>query len=426
VQDWLAIRVADTVGLIGGALESQPAAAVLDVARSTAGAAPLLFTDATVMPSYAALSHGTLAHIYDYDDTYPESVVHPSSVVLPAALAAGHAADGETVAVAMLAGYEFLARAGAAAGRRLHARGFQATGVLGPLGAALVASLSTGVDERSTVWAMGLSGSMSGSLLEFLSDGTWSKRMHPGWAAHAGINAVELARRGFTGPATILEGDNGLFRAFTEVLPENLDSHFDDLGDRWACLSLQTKLFPCAHVIHPYLEVLLDWIAAPGNDAADIASITCRVAPWAVPIVAEPLARKRSPATEYEARTSLPFALALAVVDGVIAASSFADAALTDAAVLDAAARVSYVEDPTLERDFPAKLLIQTTVGGSVELSSRAAQTADDASRIREKFEANLRDVGGAGGRQRIWDAAVGFARTSPSELASACLDAVS
>lgn len=425
LRAWLGVRVADTVGLIGAARGSRPAHAVLEVARTAPGTAPLLFERATVMPAYAALAHGTLAHVYDYDDTYPESVVHPSSVVVPAALATGSDADPECVVLAMLAGYEFLARAGAVGGRRFHARGFHATGVLGPPAAALVAGMAAGADRTTLSHAMGLAGSMSGGLLEFLSDGSWSKRMHSGWAAHSGVSALHLAAGGFTGPATVLEGEQGLFRAFIDAPAAQVEHEFADLGSRWACLSLKTKLYPFAHVIHPYLELLLAALTQHAVDAADIASITCHVAPWAVPIVAEPLDRKRAPATEYEARASLPFALGLAVVDGVISPVGVADDAQWRPDVLDAAAKVSYVADRSLDTDFPARLVIMTRTGEAIELASSVADLAAEGTpRVRKKFETNLAGMTSSAGRQRIWDAAVGLADTGPAHLAATCLEA--
>jgi 2-methylcitrate dehydratase PrpD len=340
---------------------------------------------------------------------------------VPAAVAAGSEGSGEAAAIGMLAGYEFLARSGAAAGRGFHRRGFHATGVLGPVAAALVAGIVTGADDQVIVNAMGLAGSMSSGLLEFLADATWSKRLHPGWAAHGGLVAVQLAAAGFTGPASVLEGKDGVFAAFLDQPPAALDEQLSDLGERWACLSLETKLYPCAHVIHPYLDLLLTFGADQRLDPHSITGITCQVAPWAVPIVAEPLAQKRAPRNEYEARASLPFALAVAVIDGSFEASSLGDEALDRPEVLAVAAKIDIVENGALDKQFPARLEIRFSNGDIASLHSATLRAGDEDARLREKFDRNLGPLADHEGRRRIWDAATGLADGTTAELAATC-----
>jgi 2-methylcitrate dehydratase PrpD len=421
VREWLGLRVADHLGLIAGARSSQPGRAVLEVCRRVPGDVPLLFEETGVTASMAALAHGTLAHVFDYDDTYPDSVIHPSSVVIPAALAAGAKADGPEVMTAMLVGYEFLARCGTAVGRRLHARGFHATAVLGPLAAALVACKAMGAGQEVTVKAMGLAGSMSGGLLEFLADGSWSKRMHPGWAAHGGLLAAELAAAGFTGPASIVEGRNGIFRAFLDDPQPSLAYQFTDLGSRWSCLGLQWKRYPCAHVIHPYLDLAL-LLRARHLEAAQIQSVCCDVAPWCVPIVLEPMREKRAPENEYQARASLPYALAAALTDGSVGPAAFEDYALQRADVLRLAAAVDYREDESLSTSFQARLAIRLSSGELLEADAASLPPhGDGLSMLRDKFDANIGAVVPGFGSGDLWHAATALADTGPAELARLC-----
>jgi 2-methylcitrate dehydratase PrpD len=427
LREWLGLRVADSIGLIAVARGSEPGRAVLDVCRPVPGDVPLLFEQTEVSASMAALAHGTLVHALDYDDTYPDSVIHPSSVVVPAALAAGVKADGRQVMLAMLAGYEFLARCGAVVGRRLHARGFHATAVLGPLAAALVASTVSGRGELAALRAMGLAGSMSGGLLEFLADGSWSKRMHPGWAAHGGLLAAELAAAGFSGPASILEGRNGIFRSFLDDPdPEPaLAEAFADLGDRWSCVNLQFKRYPCAHVIHPYLDLALFLLRAHHVDAAQITSVRCDVAPWCVPIVLEPIESKRAPSGEYQARASLPYALATALADGSVGPATFEDDALRRAEVLRLAAAVDYREDESLSASFQARLSLRLSSGEVLEADTGDLPSRDEPSLLRAKFDANL-GIGAPGcAADDLWAAATSLAETGPAELARLCSPAV-
>lgn len=421
LREWLGLRVADSIGLIAIARGSEPGRAVLDVCRPVPGDVPLLFEETEVSASMAALAHGTLVHAFDYDDTYPDSIIHPSSVVVPTALAAGSKASREQVMLAMLAGYEFLARCGAAVGRRLHARGFHATAVLGPLAAALVASIVAGRGELVATRAMGLAGSMSGGLLEFLADGSWSKRMHPGWAAHGGLLAAELAAAGFSGPASILEGRNGIFRAFLDDPEPALAEVFADLGERWSCVGLQFKRYPCAHVIHPYLDLALFILRAHHVDAAQIVSVRCDVAPWCVPIVLEPIEAKRAPVGEYQARASLPYALATALTDGSVGPATFEDDALGRPEVLRLAAAVGYREDESLSASFQARLALRLSSGEVLEADTGDLPPRDEPSLLRAKFDANL-SIGAPGcPADDLWAATTSLADAGPAELVHLC-----
>ena len=395
VRDRVALRVADAVGLVAAAWSTPPGVAVRALAQELAGAgeARLLFDPTPLHPASAALAHGTLVHALDYDDTFPTSVIHPMGVLLPTALAVT-APDraGADVITAIAAGDEFLARLGAAAGRGLHARGFQATSVFGPLAAALVAGTLRGREPAVVASAMGLAGSMSGGLLEFLSDGSWSKRLHPGWAAHGGIVADGLAARDFPGPASVVEGRHGLFAAFLDQ-PVGADVTAD-LGRRWLSSEAQVKLYPCAHVLHPFIDMAADLRARV--DPARIERVVCEVAPWYVPIVCEPVAEKVAPASEYQARASLPIAVALALTDPRVGVASFEADSTGRAAVRALARRVEYVADPALDGGFGARMHVVVDgrrVDGTMPV-------VDEVAGVRRKFDDNT------GGAAALWNAA--------------------
>ena len=208
------LRILDTVGLVAAAADTAPARAVLDLVATQGGGeeATLIGKSRRLPASTAALAHATLAHCRDFDDTFADSVVHPGSIVVSTALAVGEAegVDGAAMLAAIAVGYEVAARLGAAAGRKFHRRGFHATGIVGPLAAAAVAGRLYRLSGQRIAEAMGLAGSMSGGLMEFLADGAWSKWLHTGWSAHGGIVAAQLAGRGFRGPETVLDGRYGL------------------------------------------------------------------------------------------------------------------------------------------------------------------------------------------------------------------------
>jgi 2-methylcitrate dehydratase PrpD len=370
VQERVRLWLLDSLGLMLAGSTFPPGRAVLEVVRRQGGApeATLVGGGERIPAAWAALAHGTLAHSLDFDDTLPASVVHPGSLVIPTALAVGEAAgaDGAALGAAIAAGYEIAARLGAAAGRAFHARGFHASGVVGPLVAAAVAGKLYGLSPRATAEAMGLAGSMAGGLLEFLQDGSWSKRLHPGWAGHGGVVAAQLAGAGFPGPVSVLEGRHGLYAAFLGSGVADPSRVLDGLGTEWRGREAHAKLYPCAHVIHPFLDVARALREQHGLRAEEIESVVCHVAGWQIPIVGEPREEKVAPRTEYQARASLPFALAAMLVDGRVDLDTFAAMGETidREDVLALAARITHRERPATGSDAAG-------FGGGLELTTR-------------------------------------------------------
>jgi 2-methylcitrate dehydratase PrpD len=249
-----------------------------------------------------------------------------------------------------VAGYETITRIGMAASGAFHDRGWHATAVCGPFAAALAAGRCAGLDAAKLTAALGIAGSCASGVMEFLEDGSAVKRLHPGWAGHAGAVAATLAGGGFTGPATIFEGRFGFYSTLVGKAPD-LDP-FETLGRRWETLAVAFKPYPCCHLSHAYLDGALELRSTHAIDAAAIEAIECGVPAGEVPIICEPAAGKRRPRTTYEAQFSLPFSVAAAFVDGRVGIDTFSASRLADARILALAARVGY----TIDRDsrFPA------------------------------------------------------------------------
>ena len=348
VRDSVALRVLDTLGCALAASNAGWAGPLLapvnawgQGGRSTvAGRAP------RVAAPMAALANGTLAHGLDFDDTHAPSVTHASAVVLPTVLALGEAAalDGRTVVTAAVAGYEAIARLGMAAPGAFHDRGWHATAVCGAFAATLAAAKCDGLDTARTTAALGLAGSFASGVLEFLEDGSWAKRVHPGWAAHSGVTAAALARGGFTGPASVLDGRFGFYRTFLGVEPDA--TPFATLGRQWETLRVGFKPYPCCHLNHAYLDCALELRRAHGLEAAHVEAVECLVPPGEVPIVCEPRAAKLRPRTAYDAQFSLPWSVAASLVDGRVGLETYAPARLGDPRVLELADRVTHAVDP--------------------------------------------------------------------------------
>lgn len=409
-RDQIGLHLADAVGLVAAAWSTEPGAIARDIAADLGGSgSDLLFDRGGLHSAASALAHGTLIHTLDYDDTLPESVIHPMSVLAPVVWAASDdRTSGAEILTALAAGGELLARLGAEAGRGLHTRGFQATSIFGPLAAALVVGVLRKRSPQSIAAAMGLAGSMSGGLLEFLSDGTWSKRLHPGWAAHGGVIADMHAARGFPGPASVVEGRHGLFSSFLsrDVQEENV---LGGLGEVWFSRHVELKFYPCAHVLHPFIAMAADLSTRSG--AIDlIDEVVCGVAPWYVPIVCEPRAEKLDPTSEYQARTSLPLAVSLALIDGDIGGSSFDLDSVRRPNVRALAERVTVVEDPELDEGFGARIQVRLHNGTLID-GDPSLQT-DVPRRAKDKF---MSGFGGATDStaevEHLWDAVRDFDR---------------
>jgi len=317
----------------------------------------------------AVLANGTLAHGLDFDDTHAASVTHASAVVLPTVLAVGEAdgLDGRALIVAAVAGYEAIARIGMAAPGAFHARGWHASSVCGAFAAALAAGVCERLDPARLTAALGIAGSFASGVMEFLEDGSWVKRLHPGWAGQAGATAAALAGAGFSGPATILEGRFGLYRTFIDGAPD--PRPFDTLGTTWETLAIGFKPYPCCHYLHAFLDCALALREAHGITTGDIQSIECLVPPSGVPIVCEPRPAKLRPRTPYDAQFSLPFSVAAAFVDGRVDLDTYAAERLGDERVLALAERVACRahRDPAMPPGFPGGVSVQLRDGRRVE-----------------------------------------------------------
>lgn len=308
----------------------------------------------------AALHNGLLMHGLEFDDTHIAGVVHGAPVVLPAVIAYAEqaACSGAAALRAICVGWEVLARIGSAMRGELQQHGFQATSVAGPLAAAAAVAYLSGLDVRRTTCALGIAGSQSSGVFEFLSQGATSKALHGGWAALAGLVAASLAADGMTGPTSILEGRNGLFLAFgrSSTLAVRMEEAFADLGTRWAVSESRPKTAPCCHYIQAFIEAL-DAILNNGVDARDIQSIQCAVDPRQAQLICEPWQDKLLPATGYAAKWSLPFCLAARAILGQVNVDVFENSFPPD--VLAFAQRIDWVAQ---EDGFPDRYSGRVTV----------------------------------------------------------------
>jgi 2-methylcitrate dehydratase PrpD len=369
VVDSVRLRLLDTLGLALAGSHADLAPSMLGLVAGEQGACTVLGTSHRAPAPLAILINGAFAHGLDFDDTHAGSITHASAVVLPTALALAEAQrlDGRALIVAAVAGYESITRLGMAAAGAFHDRGWHATAVCGPFAAALVAGRCAGLDRSQLAASLGIAGSCASGVMEFLEDGSWVKRLHPGWAGHAGAVAATLAHGGFTGPATILEGRFGFYATFVGKAPDA--TPFETLGKEWETLAVAFKPYPCCHYNHAFLDCALELRAAHGIRPEAIDSIECRVPAGEVPITCEPTESKARPRTAYDAQFSLPFSVAAAFVDGQVGIGTYTSERLTDDRILEVAARVRHVvdADAPFPRSFPGWVRVRLIDGRTVE-----------------------------------------------------------
>ncbi|MPZ55996.1 MAG: MmgE/PrpD family protein [Rhizobiales bacterium] len=295
----------------------------------------------------AAFVNGTAAHGEDFDDTFEGGPVHAGAVIVPAVLAACecHGRDGAAALTGIAVGVEVMCRLSLVLPKAVHKAGFHPTAVFGAMGAAAGVGATLGLGERQLVDALGNAGSMASGIIEYLAEGAWTKRLHPGWAAQSGYRAALVGRAGFTGPRTVFEGVHGLFHGFARTTEGDYVALTGDFGARWVTETLAFKPYPCGTMTHPYIDCAKR-LFARGIAPEDVSEIVCEVGEGTVHRLWEPLAGKQRPPNGYAGKFSTPYCLAASFVHGGVGLDAFTDAAMRDAQVIALAAKVRYVIDP--------------------------------------------------------------------------------
>jgi 2-methylcitrate dehydratase PrpD len=256
--------------------------------------------------------------------------------------------DGNDFLDAVAIGYEVCIRVGEAFGTS-HYDFWHTTGTAGTLGAAAAAARLLHLDEDQTVSALGSAGTTAAGLWEFLADGAMSKQLHPAKAAHDGILASMLARRGFTAATRIIEGPKGLLAAMSEdPHPEALTDGLAEEQAHWRIEQVSFKFHACCRHIHPAADAVLA-LRADGLRPEEIESIHVQIYRQGLGLL-----EGVEPVTPYAAKFSLPFAVAAALRFGDLGLDRFTDESIQDAETLALADRITFAPDPELDRLFPA------------------------------------------------------------------------
>ncbi|MFP1680523.1 MmgE/PrpD family protein [Alloalcanivorax sp. C16-2] len=311
----------------------------------------------TTSPYFAALVNGAASHVVEQDDLHNSSVLHPATVVFPAALALAQDQErnGQALITAAVAGYEAGIRIGEFLGRS-HYRVFHTTGTVGTLAAAVAAGKLLGLDQNGFTHLLGSAGTQASGLWEFLRDAADSKQLHTGKAAADGVLAACLTAEGLTGARDILEGDQGLAAGLSrDADPAFLD---DRLGERWALAETSFKFHASCRHTHPAADALLDLMTRERLMAEDIVSVTARVHQAALDV----LGRVETPRTIHQAKFSMGTVLALIALHGRAGLGEFHDIPLDNPAVAAFRDKVGMILDAEVDGAYPARWLGRITV----------------------------------------------------------------
>lgn len=349
--DYLGVAIRGTISD-----SSMPIYRFLSGRQDQSGGIPVIGTQLKVDAPYSALALGTAAHSLELDDVVNAASLHPAVSVISAALAAGYmtGCSGPELMEGIVNGYEVMVKLGIALDPAAHyAQGFHPTGTCGTLGAAAATAKILKLDLKKTMNTLGIAGSQASGSLEFLSDGSFTKRFHAGWSAHSGVVAALLAREGFTGPATIIEGKFGFLHAYsTGSDPQKVLAGW---GEPYEVMNTSIKPHACCRYKQGAIDCILYIVKQNNLTPDEIDHIKVSILKAGFALVADPPDLKCNPSSVVDAQFSMPFGAALAILKKSASLDQYSIENISSEEVKQLMLRVSCVEDPEIEKDFPRK-----------------------------------------------------------------------
>lgn len=404
VLDWLGVTLAAREhaestpsileGLLGGGRED--------------GEATAISTGELWSPDRAAAVNGALAHSLDFDDTHRESSLHPGAPVIAAALAVAEreGATTERVLAGVSAGFDVACVLGRAVNPDAHYdRGFHGTGTCGTFGAIAAAGVVAGASVDEFESAFGVGGSQAAGSLQFLSNGAWNKRLHPGLAARRGVTAASLAAAGFRGADAAIEGEYGFLAGYTD---DPNPAAFDRLGDDYAVMETALKPYPCCRYMHAALDALTEMGTEVDPNTVD--SVVVDLPEPGVRLTGDPIERKRRPSNFVDCQFSMPFGAAIALSTGEAGLAAFLDAQshLDDPDLRGLMDATEVVSTDAVQSRFPDQWAARVVVETDGESHERFIETARGEPEkplgwdgVTEKFQSLTRSSGVGDDTQR-------------------------
>lgn len=309
----------------------------------------------------AAFANGGCCHILELDDIHKASTVHAAAPVIPTALAMTEKLNlsGKDLITAIIVGYEVAIRIGEAVNPS-HYYYWHNTGTCGTFGAAAAAGTLLGLNKQELVNALGNAGSTAAGLWEFLRDGAMTKHLHPANAAKNGITAALLAKHGFTGPKYILEGSKGFFNAMAKEADFN--KIILNLGHDYKIIENCFKLYPSCRHTHPAIDAVLslkDKYNIKHNDVKKIKIYTYAAA--------LEITNNFNPKSSYEAKFSLPYCAAIALIFGKPKLSHFDEQLIFDERIKKLINKTEVELSNDIDRLYPHKWPAKVVIDGALD-----------------------------------------------------------
>lgn len=320
----------------------------------------------------AALVNGSASHVVEFDDIFRDAIYHPGSPVVAAALAVGETrnATGLDLIRAVINGYEVSTRIGAAV-QPAHYKHWHTTGTVGCFGAAAAAATLLELSPEAFAHALSTSGTFAAGLREAFQSDAMSKPLHAGRAAEAGVTAALLAARGFTGASTILEGKSGFGAAMADG-DIDWDRALEGIGETFNIESVTLKNHGCCGHTFAAIDGALALIKEHDFTWKDIEHVEVETYRTAVQVVG-----RSDVATPFDARFSVFFTVATALVYGSVRLNAFSAERLSDPAIRSVMNRISLAVNDELDRSYPQKR------GALVRITYRGGQIVEHLQKYR-------------------------------------------
>lgn len=306
----------------------------------------------------AVFANSSFGHGFEIDDLYVPGSSHPGCIVVPSALAMSEkeGASGRDMILAVVAGYEVMGRINAAITPSCALRGFHsATSITGPFGAAAAAGKILGFDSELMLNALSIAGSHSSGITEYDQGGGSVKRMHAGMAASGGLRSALIARKGLTGPATVIEGKHGFCHAFADQF--KLEEITDQLGrDFRVVLGSGIKAYCACGGMHAGIDALRKIASEHRFKPQDVESITMGTNRRSIDHVSA------EPVDITSAQFSAAFGLSLTLIRGGNGFRDYSEETLRDASIIALSKKVKLEIDEQCNAEYPRTRAARVTV----------------------------------------------------------------
>ena len=307
-------------------------------------------------PADAALVNGGIAHAIEMDDVTTRSSLHPGVSVMPSSLAMSelHSTNPKHLIETIVAGYEVTNRIGNAVNAKSHyARGFHPTATCGTFASSITASKLLGQSIDVMANALAIAGSQASGSMQYLDNGAWTKRFHPGWSAHSGIYAAYLAENGFIGPSDILGGESGFFAAYSDdATPEFLT---EKIGEYWEICETGIKPYACCRFNHASVDATINLCKENNLFAEEIDKVEVRVPKTSELLVINPQDKKRNPENIVDAQFSLHYAVAVSILKRSAGLEEYSDEYISSKDFEPLIHKIFCFGDEEMDKEFPEK-----------------------------------------------------------------------